>query len=148
MGQTAWCPARCGLGIAALRSREYRGRDGVERRNLEMRATAVGPDLARCTAQVTRWSLCARVHPLRRTGLRLPRASSRVPRDELAGRHTGRVMKTHAGALHWHQQPPPDTHPTLPRARFRTPRTFSRPARRLAERHTGRLTKTRAGAIH
>ncbi|MFD6161483.1 single-stranded DNA-binding protein [Nocardia sp. NPDC060256] len=39
-----------------LRSHEYRGRDGVERRDLEMRATAVGPDLGRCTARVTRWS--------------------------------------------------------------------------------------------
>ncbi|MEV0293959.1 single-stranded DNA-binding protein [Nocardia sp. NPDC050710] len=39
-----------------LRSHEYRTRDGVERRDLEMRATAVGPDLTRCTAQVTRRS--------------------------------------------------------------------------------------------
>ncbi|WP_378738470.1 single-stranded DNA-binding protein [Nocardia brasiliensis] len=39
-----------------LRSHEYRTRDGVERRDLEMRASAVGPDLGRCTAQVTRWS--------------------------------------------------------------------------------------------
>ncbi|MGW4325798.1 single-stranded DNA-binding protein [Nocardia sp. NPDC004573] len=39
-----------------LRSHEYRSKDGVERRDLEMRATAVGPDLSRCTAQVTRWS--------------------------------------------------------------------------------------------
>ncbi|WP_036561604.1 single-stranded DNA-binding protein [Nocardia brasiliensis] len=44
------------LAHGQLRSREYRGRDGVERRDLEMRASAVGPDLARCTAQVTRWS--------------------------------------------------------------------------------------------
>ncbi|MCP2318676.1 single-strand DNA-binding protein [Nocardia amikacinitolerans] len=39
-----------------LRSHEYRTKDGVERRDLEMRATAVGPDLSRCTAQVSRRS--------------------------------------------------------------------------------------------
>ncbi|QBS43592.1 single-stranded DNA-binding protein [Nocardia sp. CS682] len=39
-----------------LRSLEYRSKDGSERRDLEMRASAVGPDLARCVAQVTRWS--------------------------------------------------------------------------------------------
>ncbi|MFG1792485.1 single-stranded DNA-binding protein [Nocardia sp. NPDC049149] len=39
-----------------LRSVEYRTKDGVDRRDLEMRASAVGPDLGRCTAQVTRWS--------------------------------------------------------------------------------------------
>ncbi|MGO4616117.1 single-stranded DNA-binding protein [Nocardia sp. 2YAB30] len=39
-----------------LRSHEYRSKDGVERRDLEMRAVAVGPDLSRCAAQVTRWS--------------------------------------------------------------------------------------------
>ncbi|QIS02363.1 single-stranded DNA-binding protein [Nocardia brasiliensis] len=44
------------LAYGQLRSREYRGKDGMARRDLEMRATAVGPDLARCTAQVTRWS--------------------------------------------------------------------------------------------
>ncbi|WP_081511817.1 single-stranded DNA-binding protein [Nocardia donostiensis] len=38
-----------------LRSNEYRTRDGVERRDLEMRANAVGPDLSRCTATVRRW---------------------------------------------------------------------------------------------
>jgi single-strand DNA-binding protein len=37
-----------------LRSHEYRGRDGAERRDVEMRATAIGPDLSRCTAQVVR----------------------------------------------------------------------------------------------
>ncbi|WP_082393062.1 single-stranded DNA-binding protein [Nocardia arizonensis] len=39
-----------------LRSHEYRTRDGVERRDLEMRASAVGPDLTRCTARVIRSS--------------------------------------------------------------------------------------------
>ncbi|WP_051132911.1 single-stranded DNA-binding protein [Nocardia paucivorans] len=38
-----------------LRSNEYRTRDGAERRDLEMRAHTVGPDLTRCMAQVTRW---------------------------------------------------------------------------------------------
>ncbi|MBF6351387.1 MULTISPECIES: single-stranded DNA-binding protein [Nocardia] len=37
-----------------LRSNEYRTRDGAERRDLEMRAHTVGPDLTRCTAQVVR----------------------------------------------------------------------------------------------
>lgn len=37
-----------------LRSNEYRTKDGAQRRDLEMRATAVGPDLSRCTAVVTR----------------------------------------------------------------------------------------------
>lgn len=38
-----------------LRSNEYRTRDGAERRDLEMRAHTVGPDLTRCTARVVRW---------------------------------------------------------------------------------------------
>lgn len=42
-----------------LRSNEYRTRDGAERRDLEMRAHTVGPDLTRCTAQVTRWGSAA-----------------------------------------------------------------------------------------
>ncbi|MGI5220960.1 single-stranded DNA-binding protein [Nocardia sp. CA-290969] len=37
-----------------LRSNEYRSRDGIDRRDLEMRANIVGPDLTRCTAQVVR----------------------------------------------------------------------------------------------
>ncbi|WP_328391643.1 single-stranded DNA-binding protein [Nocardia sp. NBC_00416] len=37
-----------------LRSNEYRTRDGAERRDLEMRAHTVGPDLTRCTARVVR----------------------------------------------------------------------------------------------
>ncbi|WP_084496993.1 single-stranded DNA-binding protein [Nocardia amamiensis] len=44
------------IAYGQLRSHEYRSKDGVERRDLEMRATAVGPDLSRCAAQVTRWS--------------------------------------------------------------------------------------------
>lgn len=37
-----------------LRTNEYRTRDGEPRSDLEMRATAVGPDLARCTARLDR----------------------------------------------------------------------------------------------
>ncbi|MEV6137743.1 single-stranded DNA-binding protein [Nocardia sp. NPDC051990] len=37
-----------------LRTHEYRARDGVERRDVEMRASSIGPDLSRCTAQVVR----------------------------------------------------------------------------------------------
>ncbi|NUP27668.1 MAG: single-stranded DNA-binding protein [Nocardia sp.] len=37
-----------------LRSNEYRTRDGAQRRDLEMRAHTLGPDLTRCTARVER----------------------------------------------------------------------------------------------
>ncbi|EGD22915.1 single-strand binding family protein [Prescottella equi ATCC 33707] len=38
----------------ALRTNEYKTRDGEPRSDLEMRATAVGPDLARCSARLDR----------------------------------------------------------------------------------------------
>ncbi|MEV0769710.1 single-stranded DNA-binding protein [Nocardia salmonicida] len=44
------------IAYGQLRSHEYRGKDGTERRDLEMRAIAVGPDLARCHASVVRRS--------------------------------------------------------------------------------------------
>ncbi|MGY2032782.1 single-stranded DNA-binding protein [Nocardia gipuzkoensis] len=44
------------IAYGQLRSHEYRSRDGVERRDLEMRASVVGPDLSRCAAQLTRLS--------------------------------------------------------------------------------------------
>lgn len=37
-----------------LRSNEYRTREGAQRRDLEMRAQTLGPDLTRCTARVER----------------------------------------------------------------------------------------------
>ena len=37
-----------------LRTNEYRTRDGEPRSDLEMRAAAVGPDLARCSARLDR----------------------------------------------------------------------------------------------
>lgn len=37
-----------------LRTNEYRTRDGEPRTDLEMRASAVGPDLARCSARLDR----------------------------------------------------------------------------------------------
>ncbi|CRK49236.1 Single-stranded DNA-binding protein [Rhodococcus sp. RD6.2] len=37
-----------------LRTSEYTTRDGASRSDLEMRATAVGPDLARCVAKLER----------------------------------------------------------------------------------------------
>lgn len=61
-----------------LRSHEYRSRDGMERRDLEMRASAVGPDLGRCTAQVTRWS------EMRNTGDRFS-AEHQVPAGDGLG---------------------------------------------------------------
>ncbi|MGW0247715.1 single-stranded DNA-binding protein [Nocardia goodfellowii] len=36
------------------RTVDYRAKDGTDRRELELRAYAVGPDLSRCTARVTR----------------------------------------------------------------------------------------------
>ncbi|RDI63769.1 single-stranded DNA-binding protein [Nocardia pseudobrasiliensis] len=42
------------IAYGQLRSTEYSTRDGVQRRDLEMRASAVGPDLARCYATVVR----------------------------------------------------------------------------------------------
>jgi single-strand DNA-binding protein len=42
------------IAYGQLRSSEYRTRDGVERHDLEMRATALGPDLGRCSAPVVR----------------------------------------------------------------------------------------------
>ncbi|MGW0181413.1 single-stranded DNA-binding protein [Nocardia sp. NPDC003345] len=56
-----------------LRSNEYRTREGAERRDLEMRAHTVGPDLTRCTARVTR----------RRTG------NPPVTGNNSAGSHAG-----------------------------------------------------------
>ncbi|MFR9751648.1 single-stranded DNA-binding protein [Nocardia sp. 004] len=47
------------IAYGRLRSHEYRSKDGVERRDLEMRAITVGPDLSRCAAQVRRWSAAA-----------------------------------------------------------------------------------------
>ncbi|WP_433662806.1 single-stranded DNA-binding protein [Nocardia sp. CA-128927] len=77
-----------------LRSHEYRSKDGVERRDLEMRANAVGPDLGRCTAQVTRWS------EMRNTGDRFG-ADTQVP----AGDGRGENVAAAAAA------PPRTTHP-------------------------------------
>ncbi|MFC4603258.1 single-stranded DNA-binding protein [Rhodococcus kronopolitis] len=42
------------LAYGQLRTNEYTTRDGVERADLEMRASAVGPDLARCIARLDR----------------------------------------------------------------------------------------------
>lgn len=40
--------------VGQIHSRDYEGRDGVRRSSIEMRATAVGPDLTRCIAPVTK----------------------------------------------------------------------------------------------
>ncbi|NNH74373.1 single-stranded DNA-binding protein [Nocardia uniformis] len=42
------------IAYGTLSSHEYRTRAGVERTDIDMRAVAVGPDLARCTALVQR----------------------------------------------------------------------------------------------
>ncbi|WP_084759459.1 single-stranded DNA-binding protein [Nocardia mangyaensis] len=51
------------IAYGQLRSHEYRAKDGAERRDLEMRAVAVGPDLGRCTATVVRRSDGPRTAP-------------------------------------------------------------------------------------
>lgn len=40
--------------VGQIHSRDYEGRDGVRRSSIEMRAKAVGPDLTRCIAPVTK----------------------------------------------------------------------------------------------
>ncbi|WFR74288.1 single-stranded DNA-binding protein [Prescottella defluvii] len=42
------------IAYGELRTNEYRTRDGEPRSDLEMRASAVGPDLARCSAKLER----------------------------------------------------------------------------------------------
>ncbi|AJW38392.1 Single-stranded DNA-binding protein [Rhodococcus sp. B7740] len=42
------------IAYGQLRTNEYTNRDGVERADLEMRASAVGPDLARCNVSIHR----------------------------------------------------------------------------------------------
>ena len=42
------------IAYGQLRTNEYTNRDGVERADLEMRASAVGPDLARCIVKFDR----------------------------------------------------------------------------------------------
>ncbi|MEU6563838.1 single-stranded DNA-binding protein [Nocardia nova] len=42
------------IAYGQLRTNEYQTKDGAHRHDLEMRAAAVGPDLGRCTAAVTR----------------------------------------------------------------------------------------------
>lgn len=42
------------IAYGQLRTNEYRTKDGTQRRDLEMRATALGPDLGRCSAPVVR----------------------------------------------------------------------------------------------
>lgn len=42
------------IAYGQLRTNEYTNRDGVDRADLEMRASAVGPDLARCNVSVDR----------------------------------------------------------------------------------------------
>ncbi|MGV8872376.1 MAG: single-stranded DNA-binding protein [Rhodococcus sp. (in: high G+C Gram-positive bacteria)] len=42
------------IAYGQLRTNEYTNRDGVERADLEMRASAVGPDLSRCNVSIHR----------------------------------------------------------------------------------------------
>lgn len=42
------------IAYGQLRSNEYHTKDGVARHDLELRASALGPDLGRCTAMVQR----------------------------------------------------------------------------------------------
>ncbi|MEU2039620.1 single-stranded DNA-binding protein [Nocardia niwae] len=74
------------IAYGQLRSHEYRSKDGVERRDLEMRATVVGPDLSRCTAQLTRLSEL----PARNTS-EPPSAEGRVPIGDAPGENGATV---------------------------------------------------------
>ena len=42
------------IAYGQLRTNEYRTKDGIQRHDLEMRASALGPDLGRCSAPVLR----------------------------------------------------------------------------------------------
>ncbi|CCQ15944.1 Single-strand binding protein [Rhodococcus sp. AW25M09] len=42
------------IAYGQLRTNEYTNRDGIERADLEMRASAVGPDLSRCNVSIHR----------------------------------------------------------------------------------------------
>ncbi|QXW01779.1 MULTISPECIES: single-stranded DNA-binding protein [Rhodococcus] len=44
------------MATGELRTNEYTTKEGIARSDLEMRATAVGPDLARCIAKIERHS--------------------------------------------------------------------------------------------
>ncbi|MDI9917601.1 single-stranded DNA-binding protein [Rhodococcus sp. IEGM 1379] len=44
------------MAAGELRTNEYTTKEGIPRSDLEMRATAVGPDLARCIAKIERHS--------------------------------------------------------------------------------------------
>ncbi|MGK8553156.1 single-stranded DNA-binding protein [Nocardia gipuzkoensis] len=77
------------IAYGQLRSHEYRSKDGVERRDLEMRATAVGPDLSRCAAQVTRWS-----DPAARNTSAGSSADNREPVGDALGEDVAAVSST------------------------------------------------------
>ncbi|MGK8520104.1 single-stranded DNA-binding protein [Nocardia asteroides] len=74
------------IAYGQLRSHEYRSKDGVERRDLEMRATVVGPDLSRCAARPTRLS----DEPSRNTS-GAPSAEGRVPVGDAPGENVAVV---------------------------------------------------------
>ncbi|MGW6694449.1 single-stranded DNA-binding protein [Rhodococcus sp. NPDC054953] len=69
------------IAYGQLRTNEYTNRDGVERSDLEMRATAVGPDLARCTAKLDRTS---KVPPSEADGLDDPDEGAEAVNAEVA----------------------------------------------------------------
>ncbi|MFI2282641.1 single-stranded DNA-binding protein [Nocardia beijingensis] len=74
------------IAYGQLRSHEYRSKDGVERRDLEMRATALGPDLARCVARPTRLS-----DPSARNTSGVVSAEGRVPVADAPGENNAAV---------------------------------------------------------
>ncbi|MFI6867572.1 single-stranded DNA-binding protein [Nocardia sp. NPDC050406] len=68
------------IAYGTLSSHEYRTRSGMERSDVEMRATALGPDLGRCTAPVLR--------------KRFGRADSDQSASYRAAEHTGGTEKS------------------------------------------------------
>jgi single-strand DNA-binding protein len=51
------------IAVGTVHTSEYEDRDGIKRSSLEMRATAVGPDLARMIARIEQPPQVAREHP-------------------------------------------------------------------------------------
>ncbi|MFC4376941.1 single-stranded DNA-binding protein [Nocardia halotolerans] len=80
------------IAYGPLRSHEYRGKDGGERRDLEMRAIAVGPDLGRCSAAVVRRTEGPRTGPHGMRNISDPRVAAlpdtaAVPGAEVVGEY-------------------------------------------------------------
>lgn len=70
------------IAYGQLRTNEYTNRDGVERSDLEMRASAVGPDLARCNVAIQRTRTVAPEIPADEALTDDDRGAAEPPEDE------------------------------------------------------------------